>query len=221
MSIIFAILFVAALGFAIFLLFKNRQLEEEVLRVNNWAQNSVADAQKSADLRVAEVTQQSQTAVAEAQKLIGRQFADMQQEAERIKQHYEIESRKAQEAADALVTKIIQDFEPLRKYEKIRDAETEARRELADALKEATSLRVEAQSLLDEARNAADTERSLALERARENGRKPTLCSIKPRVMRDESWQKQRSRPRKLAATPPLLCVTSNYWRGLLRRCAM
>jgi hypothetical protein len=92
----------------------------------------------------------------------------MQQEAERIKQHYESESRKIQEAADALVTKTINDFEPLRKYEKLRDAEAEAQRQLADALKEATSLRVEAQNLLEQARSAAANERTLAVERAKE-----------------------------------------------------
>ncbi|PYJ97996.1 MAG: DUF4041 domain-containing protein [Verrucomicrobia bacterium] len=168
MTIVFAVLFVLALGLAIFFLIKNKKLEEEVLRVNNWAQNSVADAQRSADQRIAAMQQESQASVAEAQKLIDRQFAEMQQEAERIKQHYESESRKIQEAADALVTKTIKDFEPLRKYEKLRDAEAEAQRQLADALKEATSLRAEAQNLLEQARTAVANERSLAIQRARE-----------------------------------------------------
>ena len=112
--------------------------------------------------------QESQASVAEAQKLIDQQFAEMQQESERVRQHYESESRKIQEAADALVAKTIKDFEPLRKYEKLRDAEAEAQRQLADALKEATSLRAEAQSLLEQARNAAANERSLAIQRAKE-----------------------------------------------------
>jgi hypothetical protein len=146
MTIFFAIFFVLALGFAIFVLIKNKRLEDDVLRIQNEAQASVA----------------------EAQKLIDQQFAEMQQESERIRQHYEVESRKIQEAADALVGKTINDLEPLRKYEKLRDAETEAQHQLAEALKEATGLRTEAQSLLEQARNAAANERSLAIQRAKE-----------------------------------------------------
>ena len=146
MTIALTILFALALGVVIFLLLKNKKLEDEVSRINNWAQTSVADAQK----------------------LIDQQFAEMQQEAERIKQHYEAESRKIQEAADDLVSKTIRDFEPLRKYEKLRDAEAEAQRQLADALKEAIGLRAEAQNLLEQARNAAANERSLAVQRAKD-----------------------------------------------------
>ena len=81
MTIVFAILFVLALGLAIFFLIKNKKLEDEVLRINNWAQTSVADAQKSADQRIAAMQQESQASVAEAQKLIDQQFAEMQQRA--------------------------------------------------------------------------------------------------------------------------------------------
>jgi F0F1-type ATP synthase membrane subunit b/b' len=157
MTIVFAILFLFVLGLAIFLLIKNKKLEDDLLRVQSNAQASVAAMQ-----------QESQASVVEAQKLIDQQFAEMQQESERVRQHYETESRKIQEAANALVAKTINDFEPLRKYEKLRDAEAEAQRQLADALKEATSLRAEAQSLLEQARNSAANERSLAIQRAKE-----------------------------------------------------
>ena len=113
MTFFFGILLVPVLGFAIFVLIKNKRLEEDVLRTQNEAQASLV----------------------EAQKLIDQQFAEMQQESERVRQHYEAESRKIQEAADAHVAKTIKDFEPLRKYEKLRDAEAEAQRQLADALK--------------------------------------------------------------------------------------
>ncbi len=146
MIIFFVILALLGVGFAIFVLMKNKKLENDLLRVQS----------------------EAQTSLAEAQKLIDQQLAEMQQESERIRQHYESEARKIQEAADALVTKTINDFEPLRKYEKLRDAEAEAQRELAEALKEATSLRAEAQSLLEQARNAAAYERSLAIQRAKE-----------------------------------------------------
>ncbi len=157
MTIIFAILALLGIGFAIFVLLKNKKLEDEILRVKSEAQASVAAMQ-----------QESQASVAEAQKLIDQQFADMQQESERVRKHYEIESRKIQEAADALVSKTIKDFEPLRKYEKLRDAEVEAQRQLADALMEATGLRTEAQTLMEQARNAAANERSLAVQKAKD-----------------------------------------------------
>ncbi len=146
MTIAFIILFLLASGFVAFLLVKNKQLEEKVLRTQNEAQISVA----------------------EAQKLLDQQFAEMQQEAERVRQHYESESRKIQEAANALIAKTVKDFEPLRKYENLRDAETETQRQLAEALKAATSLREEAQNLLQQARNAAANERVLAIQRAKE-----------------------------------------------------
>lgn len=168
MTILFAVLFVLVLGLAIFLLIKNKQLDDEVLRVNNWAQASVAEAQKDAEQKIAVGQQESQAAVVEAQKLIDQQFAEMQQESERVRQHYESESRKIQEAADALVSKTIKEFEPLRKYENLRDAEAEAQRQLAAALTEATNLRAEAQTLMEQARNAAANERSMAVQKAKD-----------------------------------------------------
>jgi len=166
MTIAFAIGFALALGFAIVLLYLNKRLEGNVLRSQNEAQASVADAQRQADQRIAGIQQESQAAVAEAQKLIDQQYAELNQESERIRQHYEAESRKIQEAADALVTKTIKDFEPLRKYEHLRDAEAEAQRQLAEALNEATNLRADAQVVLTLARDAAAQERSAAVQKA-------------------------------------------------------
>lgn len=168
MTIVLAILFLLVLGFAIFLLVKNKKLEGEVLRINSWAQATVTETQKAAEERIAAMQQESRASVAEAQKLIDQQFAEMQQEAERVRQHYESESRKVQEAADALVSKTVKDFEPLRKYEKLPDAEAEAQRQLADALKEATALRADAQNLLEQARTAAAGERAVAIQRAKD-----------------------------------------------------
>jgi hypothetical protein len=189
MNIIFVILFLAALGVAILVLLKNKRLEDEVLRVNDWAQASMAEAQRSAEQRIAATQQAAEASVAQAQKsaeetisatqqaaeasvaqaqmLIDQQLAAIQQESEQIRQHYETELRKSQEAADALVAKTVKDFEPLRKYEGLRDAEAEVQRQLADALKEATSLRAEAQSLMDQARIAAADERGQAVQKAK------------------------------------------------------
>jgi hypothetical protein len=168
MMILFAILFALSLGFAIFLLTKNKRLEDDALRTKNEAQASVTEAQNSAYQKITAMQQESQTAVVEAQKLIDQQFAEMQQESERVRQHYETESRKNQEAAAALVAKTIQELEPLRKFEKFRGDEAEAQRQLADALKEATSLRAEAQNLMKQSKTAAADECSAAEEKAKD-----------------------------------------------------
>src|SRR5207237_3401030 len=114
-----------ALVAALLLLIRYKRLEAQVLRTQN----------------------EAQTSVAEAQRLIDQQLVEMQQESERVRQHYEAEARKIQEAADTLIGKTIKDFEPLWKYENLQDAEAEAQRQLSDALSEATGLRAEAQAL--------------------------------------------------------------------------
>jgi hypothetical protein len=92
----------------------------------------------------------------------------MKQEAERIRQHYENEAQQSQSSANIMVSKITKEFEPLRQYQGIGDAEAEAKRLLADALKEATALQREAQSYLEQARAAAAEERSQASLKVRE-----------------------------------------------------
>jgi len=168
MTIVFAVGFALALGFAIVLLYLNKKLEGDILRTRNEAQASVTEAQSQANQRIAQIQQESQVAVAEAQKLIDEQYAELNRESERVRLHYEAESRKVQESADALVTKTIKDFEPLRKYEHLRDAEVEAQRQLAEALTEATHLRADAQVVLILARDAAAQERSAAVQKARD-----------------------------------------------------
>jgi hypothetical protein len=155
MTILFAILFVLGLVAAVVFFVQNRKLANEVLRTK-----------KSAADKIEAMRQDSETSIIEAQKLIDQQIAEMRQESERVHQHYEAESRKIQEEAQTLVTKAVEDCERLRKYDKLRDAETEVQLQLAHAMKEATSLRAEAQSLVEETKAATAEERSQAFERA-------------------------------------------------------
>lgn len=168
MTLLFASLALLAIGFAIFAFVESRRLKAALARVQSEAQASVAQARTDAEQRVTAVQQESQAAVSEAQKLMDQQFADMQEESERVREHYNAEARKMQEAADALLAKTIKDFEPLRKYEKFRDAEADAQRQLADALGAASNLRAEANRLLEEARKGAADERASAMQRVRE-----------------------------------------------------
>jgi hypothetical protein len=146
MSIFLAVLLVAAAAAGAFFYWRSKKLEAEIVRAHKDAED----------------------AVAEAQKLIDQQVEELRQESDRLKQHYEAEARKVQEAADALLTKTSRDVEALRKFEKLRDAEVEAQRQLADAMREAEALRSEARNLLEQARNAAATERAQALVKAKD-----------------------------------------------------
>jgi len=164
MTAFFAIIAAVCVGFVVALLILNKKLESQV----------AAEKQEAERLRqyyeseTSRVYNEAQAAVAEAQKLADQQFENFKQESERVRQHYEAEARQSQEAAQVLVAKTIKDFEPLRKYEHLRDAESEAQRLLADALKEATGLRAEAQALLEHARDAASNERLAAKEKAKD-----------------------------------------------------
>ncbi|MGO9479493.1 MAG: hypothetical protein ACLQAH_02060 [Limisphaerales bacterium] len=164
MTIFFAIIAVVCIGLLIALMFYNKKLEGQVAAANQESER----LRQHYELETQRVYREAQGAVAEAQKQIDQQFAEVKQESERIRQHYETETRKSQEAAEALVAKTIQDFEPLRKFEKFRDVEAEAQRQLAEALKEATGLRAEAQSLIEQAKNAAADERLAAEEKVKD-----------------------------------------------------
>ena len=103
-----------------------------------------------------------------AQELVDQQLAALRQESERMRQHYETEATREQAEANAALSKALEELEPLRKYEGLRDAEVEVQRQLADAVKEATGLRAEAQTLLEQARIAAADERSAAEENVKD-----------------------------------------------------
>jgi hypothetical protein len=163
MTIVLAIIAVVCLGLLVVAMFNNKKLEGHVAAANQETER----LRQQYETETQRVYGEAQAAVADAQKQIDQQFTELKQESERLRQHYETETRKSQEAAAALVTKTIQEFEPLRKFEKFRDAETEAQRQLDDALKDAASLRAEAQTLMELAKTAAADERAQAVQRAK------------------------------------------------------
>jgi hypothetical protein len=163
MTITFAILAAAAVVLLLIVLLKNNALENQV----------AAETQETERLRQhyeaekLRAQNEAQAAVAAAQKQIDLQYAEMKQEAERVRQHYEAEARKIHDDAAALVAKTFKDFEPLRKFEGLRDAEAEAKRALAEALQAADALRAEAQTLLEKAGTASAEERAQASQKAK------------------------------------------------------
>ncbi len=183
----------AAVGFIIFLLLRNKALEgkvatannelhknrehceSEIARIQNEAQTGLNKMQKeveSARKFYEDETVRQQTdakaRIAEAQTLIDQQYHYLRQEAERMRQHFENETQKMNDESSALLAKTIRDLEPLRKYEGIRDAEAEAKRTLTEALNESEALRTEAQSLLRNSEAAAELERAEAKQKAKE-----------------------------------------------------
>jgi hypothetical protein len=109
----------------------------------------------------------SQAAVAAGQRLINQQMADSKQESERIRQHYEIEARRAQSEANTELSKAIKELESLRKLQPLGNAE-DVQRVLAVALSEAGALQQEAHALLEQSRTVSAEERAKAVERTKE-----------------------------------------------------
>lgn len=150
------------------LLILNKRIEDNLRRTQSQAQASISEAQQQASQSVAQAQEQARQTITEAQRLIDQQFEEMRQETDRIRKHYENESRKSLEAANALVAKTTSDLEPLRKYEKLRDAETEIQKQLSAAVEEAGSLRDQAKKCLEQAKDSAKTQQAVAIQRARE-----------------------------------------------------
>jgi hypothetical protein len=136
---------------------------------NKILEKRVADAeQKTEHMRlqfesdIAQIHKEAQAALAESQKLVDQQSEDLKSESARVRQHYHDEARKIQNTANAMVAKALKELEPLQKYAKLKDAEAEVQRQLAEALNEATSMRAEAKAFLEQARTTATEERTQA-----------------------------------------------------------
>ncbi len=160
MTIFFAILALAAVGFLVAVLIKNKKLEIS-LEAANQESERLRQYYEAEALRI---YNEAQAAVSKAQKAVDQQLADFKEESERIRKHYEAEALKIKKVAYATLTEL----EPLRKYESLRDAEAEIKRILSDAMTGASALHSEAQTLLEQSRNAATEERSKATQRAKE-----------------------------------------------------
>jgi hypothetical protein len=82
---------------------------------------------RRSDRAFAALQQQTQAAIASTQALFESKLAELDLETQRIRQHYETEARKAQEAANAELTTALTELEPLRGYAHLRDAEQSVR----------------------------------------------------------------------------------------------
>ena len=171
MTIFLSIVAVVLLGLFIVMLLKSQRLQKLVTgrdgEIAAVKQESEATRQHY-EAEAHRVYNEAQVKISKAQQLVDQHHADLKQEAERIRQHYDGEARKSREAAEALVAKTLQELEPLRKYESLRETGAEIERVLTEAMTEATALRKDAQTLLEQSRTAAAEERSKATQRAKE-----------------------------------------------------
>ena len=158
MTIIFIIVIVICLALAAGLLVANRYAETRAAEAER--QTERVRAQAESDL--ANVRQEARNALAEAQNLIDLQSQDLQKEAARVRQHYQDEARKIQSAANEMVRRLLKQIEPLRRFEKLKDADAETQLQLVEALSNASSMRSEAKALLDAARLSANEQRAEA-----------------------------------------------------------
>ncbi|MGD1277645.1 MAG: DUF4041 domain-containing protein [Tepidisphaeraceae bacterium] len=158
MTIVLTITSLVCLVFLVTFFIANKSLEKRAIEAEQQAEG----LRLQFDSDVIRIHKEAQAALAESQKLVDQQSEDMKRESARVRQHYHDEARKIQIAANAMVARVLKEFEPLRKYEKLKDAEAEVQRQLAEALNEATSMRTEAKAFLDSARTTATEERTQA-----------------------------------------------------------
>lgn len=164
MVILCVILTLACLGLLMFTLFINKKLEQRVA-------HHAAEADRLRqyyECETSRIQTEANAALANAQVLLDQQLAEMKQDVERAREHYQAEARSARAEAQALVQSTLEEVEPLRKYQSLRDPEAQAARMLSEALEESQALRKEAQSLFESARTAAAQQRAQALEKAKE-----------------------------------------------------
>jgi hypothetical protein len=114
------------------------------------------------DSDASRIRQEARAALAESQKFVDQQAESLKAESGRLREHYQTEAQKIQSAANATVARMRKELEPLRKYEAMKNAESQVRRELNDALAAATAMRAEAKTFLESARQTAADERSQA-----------------------------------------------------------
>jgi hypothetical protein len=136
----------------------NKQLANRALE----AERKTEQSRLGFESEVARIYAEAQAALAKSQKLVDGQSEELKRESARVRQHYLDEARKIQASAHAAIGVLKKEVGSLRKYGKLRDAESEVQHQLSEALAEATSVHAEATAILESARAAAADERNQA-----------------------------------------------------------
>ena len=131
-------------------------------------EKAFAKERAQASAEISRLSAESMAAAANAQSIIERKTAELDAEAQRVREHYETESRKIIEDIHADLVKARNELEPLRALAPLQQSEEEVRATLAGALVEASALQTQAQTLLEQSRQAAAEERKVGQQRAKE-----------------------------------------------------
>lgn len=158
MTTIFVIVFLLLLTMLVLTFFWGKHQEKRALECEKETVRMKLHYETERD----HVYSEAKDAVSKTQALLDRQQADIKEDTERIRQHFEGEARRVQSDAENLIAKYRDELELLRKYEHLKDAETNAQKTLSEALEEANKLRSDARVLLDSAKTAASGERAAA-----------------------------------------------------------
>ena len=131
-------------------------------------ERTLTSERERAAAEINRLSAEAATATANAQGVIDRKTAELDAEAQRVREHYETESRKIIEDTHADLANARTELEPLRALSGLMQSEAEVRATLSSALAEASALRSEAQALVDQSRQAAQEERKQGQQRAKE-----------------------------------------------------
>ncbi|MFO1458946.1 MAG: DUF4041 domain-containing protein [Verrucomicrobiota bacterium] len=113
-------------------------------------------------------TTQAQVVVEKNEESFKRRMSELEVEAQRVREHYETESRKIIEEVYSDLGKSRAELESLRALSSLQQSEGDVRATLSSAIAEASALRLESQAALEQARLAASGERKQAQQRAKE-----------------------------------------------------
>jgi DNA repair exonuclease SbcCD ATPase subunit len=128
------------------------------------------EAERTRDLHAADLQRavsEAQDTIRAAQAAVDDQIGALPGEIERIRQHYEDETRKVHVAAEAELSKALNELSALRRFAELGAAEAEVSQKLEDAAREAESVRAEAVKLLDDARTWCEEDRRKAADQAK------------------------------------------------------
>ena len=139
-------------------------LKARIEKTVDAARQEALNAKQQRDADVAQARADANATISNTQAAYEQKVSELAAEAERIRNQYEVETRKIADEADARLAEL----EPLRGYAALQDAEKEVQKVLAEAVADAMALREEAKKLLDQTHEAAAGERIQAKQRVKE-----------------------------------------------------
>ena len=132
------------------------------------AQEAALEAQRGFEVERGSLRLRAEQALKDAARQLDEAFRELQNKSESLRQHYEAEARRAEEAITARLSQALDELETLRPFKDLLHAEQEVQQRASAAIEEADRLRQEAAALLDSAKAQGLQERTEARQRAKE-----------------------------------------------------